>query len=332
MRMVTGVAGFIGFHLGWRMLEQGQEVLGIDNLNDYYDVSLKQARLEKLLAYENFHFQKLDLLDKEGLKACFANDKVSLVIHLAAQAGVRYAMENPDAYIDSNIVGFMNLLELCRAYPVEHFVYASSSSVYGANSDLPLSTQVNCSHPLSLYAATKRSNELMAHSYAHLYGIPSTGLRFFTVYGPWGRPDMALFRFTKAILQGETIELFYEGKHRRDFTYIDDVSDAVLSVLDKPFTRQKQWSSRQPDASFSDAPWRLYNIGSGKPIMMSDCVALLEHYLEKKAYKRLLPIQAGEVRDTWAAVGEPINLSRPKIDFEQGVAQFVQWYKTFYGV
>ena len=331
--LITGVAGFIGFHMASRMLAQGQDVIGIDNLNTYYDVNLKHARLETLRTeHANFHFQKLDVMDQKGLLQCFENHHVSKVIHLAAQAGVRYSIDQPHAYIDSNIVGFMNILEACRAHPVEHFIYASSSSVYGGHTHLPLSTKSHSSHPLSLYAATKKSNEVMAHSYAHLYGIPCTGLRFFTVYGPWGRPDMALFRFTKAMLADEPIRLFHEGKHRRDFTYVDDAVDAVLRILPKAFDRPTQWNSDKPDPSYSDAPWRLYNVGSGCPINMLDCVSLLERYLEKKAHTELLPIQAGEVVDTCAAVGEAINLARPKMAFEQGVAQFVQWYRTFYRV
>lgn len=316
--LVTGAAGFIGFHLCQRLLSQGQRVIGLDNLNDYYDVSLKKARLAQLNEKENFSFAKLDLADRQGMAEFFARKKPALVVHLAAQAGVRYSLENPHAYVDSNLVGFVNVLEGCRHHSVEHLVYASSSSVYGANKKIPFSVQDNVDHPVSLYAATKKANELMAHTYSHLYGIPTTGLRFFTVYGPWGRPDMAYFSFTKAILAGEPIKVFNHGKMRRDFTYIDDVVEGLVRVL-----------SHVPNGSI---PYQLYNIGNHSPVNLGDFIEILEGCMGKKAEKVFLPMQPGDVPETYANV-ENLMVDvgfAPATSLVHGLEEFISWYRSFY--
>jgi UDP-glucuronate 4-epimerase len=316
--LVTGAAGFIGFHLCQRLLEQGQKVVGLDNLNNYYDVSLKKARLAQLKDRENFSFTKLDLADRQGIAVFFAQERPERVVHLAAQAGVRYSLENPHAYVDSNLVGFVNILEGCRHYSVEHLVYASSSSVYGTNKKIPFLVTDNVDHPVSLYAATKKANELMAHTYSHLYGLPTTGIRFFTVYGPWGRPDMAYFSFTKAILAGEAINVFNHGQMRRDFTYIDDVIEGVVRVLDHVPTRS--------------VPYRLYNIGNHSPVNLGDFIAILEGCLGKKAEKVFLPMQPGDVLETYADVADlmvDVGFS-PSTPLSTGLESFVNWYRFFY--
>ncbi|HVV99790.1 MAG TPA: NAD-dependent epimerase [Planctomycetaceae bacterium] len=332
--LVTGVAGFIGFHTACRLLERGEEVIGLDNLNDYYDVELKRARLAQLTSQRTFRFHQRDLADAAGMASLFADERPEIVIHLAAQAGVRYSLTNPRAYVDSNLVGFLNVLEGCRHHRVAHLVYASSSSVYGANTSMPFSVHQNVDHPLSLYAASKKANELMAHSYAHLYGIPSTGLRFFTVYGPWGRPDMALFLFTRAILAGEPIEVFNEGRMQRDFTYIDDIVEGVLRVADRPAQADAAWSGAHPDPASSRAPYRLYNIGNHEPVELLRMIEILEDCLGRKAVKRLLPMQPGDVPATFADVAD---LARdvgfqPATPLETGIARFVEWYRSYYQV
>ncbi|MCH8505562.1 MAG: NAD-dependent epimerase [Ectothiorhodospiraceae bacterium] len=304
--LVTGAAGFIGNAVSMYLLERGDEVVGLDNLNDYYDVSLKEARLERLKSYGKFRFVKLDVADRPGMEALFEKEKFQRVIHLAAQAGVRYSIENPHAYVDSNLVGFMNILEGCRYNAVEHLVYASSSSVYGANKSMPFSIHDNVDHPLSMYAATKKANELMAHTYSQLYGLPTTGLRFFTVYGPWGRPDMALFLFTKAILQGKPIDVFNYGKHRRDFTYIDDIVEGVVRTCDHVAKANPDWNGERPDPGTSLAPYRLYNIGNSQPVELMTYIEVLEECLGRKAEKNLLPLQPGDVPDTYADVDDLI--------------------------
>ena len=332
--LVTGSAGFIGSALSLRLLARGDEVIGIDNLNDYYDVELKKARLARTLAYPSFTDLRVDLHDREAVAEVFARWRPQRVVNLAAQAGVRYSIENPMAYVDTNLTGFAHVLEGCRHYDVEHLVYASSSSVYGANTEMPFSVHHNVDHPLSLYAASKKANELMAHTYGHLYGLPTTGLRFFTVYGPWGRPDMALFKFTRAILAGEPIEVFNYGKHRRDFTYIDDIVEGVVRVLDRLPQPDPAWSGERPDAATSSAPYRLYNIGNQQPVELMDYIEVLEHCLGKKAEKKLLPLQAGDVPDTYADVSDLVRDTgyRPDTSVEQGVARFVDWYRSYYGV
>ncbi len=335
--LVTGVAGFIGNAVALRLLQRGDVVVGLDNLNDYYDVNLKKARLERLATFEKkgqFIFKKIDLADRPGVSQLFNDYPPQRVIHLAAQAGVRYSIEQPLAYIDSNIVGFTHILEGCRHHHVEHLVYASSSSVYGANKKLPFSVHDNVDHPLSLYAATKKANELMAHTYSYLYGIPTTGLRFFTVYGPWGRPDMALFKFTRAILNDEPLPVFNYGKHRRDFTYIDDIVEGILRVLDRPATPNPDWDGHAPDPGTSLAPWRVYNIGAHTPVELLRYIELLETYLGKKAQLNLLPLQPGDVPDTHADV---LDLKadtgyEPTTPVEVGVQRFVEWYCDFYQV
>ena len=332
--LVTGAAGFIGFHLAQRLLARGDEVVGIDNLNAYYDPQLKRDRLARLTAHPKFRFELLDIADREGVSRLFSNLRPARVAHLAAQAGVRYSLTNPHAYVDSNLVGFVTILEACRHQKVEHLVYASSSSVYGANTALPFSVHHNVDHPLSLYAATKKANELMAHCYSHLYGLPTTGLRFFTVYGPWGRPDMALFLFTKAILDGRPIDVFNEGHMRRDFTYIDDIVEGVMRTLDRVPEPNPNWSGDAPDPATSLAPYRLYNIGNHQPVELLHLIATLEKCLGRKAEKNLLPMQPGDVPDTYAAVDD---LSRdvgfrPATPIEEGVAKFVDWYREYYGV
>ncbi len=332
--LVTGSAGFIGFHLAGRLLERGDEVVGLDNLNDYYDVSLKQARLAQLEGRENFRFVRLDLADREGVAKLFAGEKFDKVVNLAAQAGVRYSLINPYAYVDSNLVGFINVLEGCRHNGVEHLVYASSSSVYGANTRMPFSVHDNVDHPVSLYAASKKANELMAHTYAHLYRLPVTGLRFFTVYGPWGRPDMALFLFTRAILAGKPIEVFNYGKMRRDFTYIDDIVEGVVRTLDRTAEPNPGWNGAKPDPGTSSAPSRLYNIGNHSPVELMYLIEVLEQALGRKAEKKLLPIQPGDVPATYADVDDLIRDVgfRPSTPIEEGVSRFVDWYREFYKV
>ena len=330
--LVTGSAGFIGSALSLRLLERGDEVIGIDNVNDYYDVTLKEARLARHSQHENFTEARVDLENNDAIKEIFAQHKPQRVVNLAAQAGVRYSLENPYAYIDTNIVGFINLLEACRHNEVEHLVYASSSSVYGANTNMPFSVHNNVDHPVSLYAATKKSNELMAHTYAHLYRIPTTGLRFFTVYGPWGRPDMALFLFTKNILAGKPIDVFNYGNHRRDFTYIDDIVEGVIRTLDKIPSANENWSGDHPDPATSKAPYKLYNIGNNNPVELRDYIETLEKCLGKKAEQNLLPLQLGDVPDTYAdveALVEDVDY-KPSTSIETGIANFVEWYKDFY--
>ena len=330
--LVTGVAGFIGFHVAKKLLDRGDIVYGLDNLNEYYDVNLKYSRLEKLKDNKNFSFSKLDISNKEDLESFFGKNSISHVVHLAAQAGVRYSIENPYAYIDSNICGFMNILEGCRNNNIKHLVYASSSSVYGANTKMPFSVSDNVDHPLSLYAATKKSNELMAHTYSYLYNIPVSGLRFFTVYGPWGRPDMALFIFPRKILQGQPIDIFNNGEHRRDFTYIDDIVEGVIRVSDNIATKSTKWDSEHPDPAISDAPYRLYNIGNNSPVDLMYFIEILENNLNKKAVKNFLPLQPGDVPATYAnvdALVEGIDYS-PSTSIEDGIKKFVNWYMSYY--
>ncbi|MCB1746352.1 MAG: NAD-dependent epimerase [Gammaproteobacteria bacterium] len=332
--LVTGAAGFIGARLTEKLLERGDEVIGVDNLNDYYDVSLKLGRLARFEAHANFTFHKLDIENRPAMAELFAAVRPARVTHLAAQAGVRYSLENPHAYIDANIIGTMNVLEGCRHNGVEHLVYASSSSVYGANTHMPFSVHDNVDHPVSLYAATKKANELMAHTYSHLYGLPATGLRFFTVYGPWGRPDMSLFTFTRRILAGEPIDVFNYGKHRRDFTYIDDIVGGVVGCLDKPATSNPDWSSDAPDPATAKAPHRLYNIGNNSPVELLEFIATLEDCLGVKARMNLLPLQPGDVPDTFAdvtALVEDIGYT-PGTPIRQGIENFVSWYKEYYKI
>ncbi len=330
--LVTGAAGFIGSHLTIRLLERGDEVVGLDNLNGYYDVRLKEARLARFSDHENFRFVKMDLSDREGMEALIAKEQFDKVVNLAAQAGVRYSLQNPRAYIDSNIVGFTNILEGCRHHGIKHLVYASSSSVYGANETMPFSVHDNVDHPLSLYAASKKANELMAHTYSHLYGIPTTGLRFFTVYGPWGRPDMAPILFTKAILEGKAIDVFNYGKMKRDFTYIDDIVEGVLRVLDHVAKGNPDWDGEKPDPATSKAPWRLYNIGNSAPIALMDFIAAIEKSLGKEAKKNFLPMQPGDVPATSADVSALMHDVgfKPDTPVELGVDEFVQWYLKYY--
>lgn len=332
--LVTGTAGFIGSQLAQRLLERGDEVIGVDNVNDYYDVSLKEARLARLTGNSRFTEVRQDVADRSAMADIFEEHRPERVVHLAAQAGVRYSLENPNAYVDANIVGFMNILEGCRHNSVKHLVYASSSSVYGANEAMPFSVQDNVDHPLSLYAASKKANELMAHTYSHLYGLPTTGLRFFTVYGPWGRPDMALFIFTKKILAGEPIDVFNHGNHKRDFTYIDDIVEGVVRTLDQVAAPNSEWSGEAPDPSTSKAPYRIYNIGSNNPVELSRFIEIIEERTGKKAQKNLLPMQPGDVPATYANVDSLINDVgyKPKTSVEEGIANFVDWYREFYQV
>jgi UDP-glucuronate 4-epimerase len=334
--LVTGAAGFIGYHVSERLLARGDEVIGLDNLNDYYSVALKEARRDRLQERggDAFRFVRLDLADREGVGKLFADGGIDRVVNLAAQAGVRYSLVNPLAYVDSNLGGFANILEGCRHHGVEHLVYASSSSVYGANTAMPFAVRDNVDHPLSLYAATKKANELMAHTYAHLYGLPTTGLRFFTVYGPWGRPDMALFLFTKAILTGEPIEVFNHGRMRRDFTYIDDIADGVVRVLDRPAAPNPDWSGDAPDPASSRAPYRLYNIGNHQPIELMAMIETLEKALGRQAEKRFMDMQPGDVPATYAdidALREDIGFA-PSTDLETGIGRFVEWYRAYHGM
>lgn len=332
--LVTGAAGFIGSALAIRLLERGDFVVGIDNHNDYYDTRLKESRLARHLDHPNYSHHRLDLCDLNALATCFSNEKPERVVNLAAQAGVRYSIENPLAYINSNIAGFANILENCRNFKINHLVYASSSSVYGANTALPFSVNHNVDHPLSLYAATKKSNELMAHSYSHLYGLPTTGLRFFTVYGPWGRPDMALFKFTKSILEGKPIDVYNFGNHRRDFTYIDDIIEGVLRVLDHPATPNSKWNGELPEPASSKAPWRVYNIGNQQPVLLIDFISALENAIGKKANVNMLPLQPGDVQDTFADVSDLVKHFdfKPDTPIELGVNKFVAWYRSYYAL
>ena len=349
--LVTGTAGFIGSHLALRLVERGDEVIGLDNINDYYDVNVKYGRLQwsgiienledgkdiefnKLITSKtnpNYKFIKMDLEDKDSMMKLFENEKFDAVCHLAAQAGVRYSLINPDAYMSSNIIGFMNILECCRHNNVKNLSYASSSSVYGSNTKLPFSTKDNVDHPISLYAASKKSNELMAHTYSHLFGISTTGLRFFTVYGPWGRPDMALFLFTKATLEGKTIDVFNNGDMLRDFTYIDDIVKGIVTVLDNPPKLDRNWNSKMPNSSTSSAKYKIYNIGNSTPIKLMDFIDELEIAIGKKIDKNMMPMQDGDIKQTFANVEELINLGyKSTTDYRVGIKKFVKWYKEFY--
>jgi UDP-glucuronate 4-epimerase len=330
--LVTGAAGFIGFHLTQRLLARGDTVTGLDNINDYYSVQLKRDRLDQLLGRERFSFVQMDLADRPGIATLFRESTFDVVVNLAAQAGVRYSLTNPHAYVDSNLVGFVNILEGCRHGGVKHLVYASSSSVYGANTKMPFSVHHNVDHPVSLYAATKKANELMAHTYSHLYGLPTTGLRFFTVYGPWGRPDMALFLFTKAILEDRPIEVFNEGKMRRDFTYVDDIVEGVMRVSDRIPTGNDAWSGESPDPGTSRGPYKIYNIGNNQPVELQHFIATLERALGRTAKKVLLPMQPGDVPATFADVSDlqrDVGF-RPDTPIEVGIQRFVDWYKKYY--
>jgi UDP-glucuronate 4-epimerase len=330
--LITGAAGFIGFHLSMRLLKNGCHVTGIDNLNHYYDVKLKEARLEKLTSFENFSFYKMDISDKKSLEEIFNNTKYDVVVNLAAQAGVRYSIENPHAYVDSNIVGFVNLLEACRHNDVKHLVFASSSSVYGANTKMPFSVHNNVDHPVSLYAATKKANELMAHAYSHLYGMACTGLRFFTVYGPWGRPDMALFLFTKAILEEKPIKIFNHGRMQRDFTYIDDITEGVVRIMAKLPEPDPTWNGDNPDPGTSYARYKIYNIGNNNPVELMEFIGVIEKVLGKKAKKEFLDLQPGDVPATYADIDDLIKDVgfKPETTIETGIKQFILWYNDYY--
>lgn len=332
--LVTGSAGFIGFNLSKRLLEEGDNVVGLDNLNDYYDVNLKKDRLSILKESDGFKFVKASLEDKEAVDKIFKENNIDIVVNLAAQAGVRYSLTNPYAYIESNIMGFTNILEACRHNGIDHLVYASSSSVYGSNVDMPFSVHDNVDHPVSLYAATKKSNELMAHTYSHLYGIPTTGLRFFTVYGPWGRPDMALFLFTEAILKDEPIKVFNHGKMERDFTYIDDIVEGVVRVMDNPPTANEDWDKSNPDPGTSYAPFKVYNIGNNEPVQLMKFIETIEKKLGKEAKKEFLPLQAGDVPKTYADVDDLIKDVgfKPETSIDEGIEKFVEWYEEYYNI
>ena len=332
--LITGSAGFIGSSVSLRLLERGDEVVGVDCLDAYYDVALKEARLARAMKYDGYTDVRARIEDRKAMAETFARHQPHRVINLAAQAGVRYSIENPDAYVDSNLVGFGNILQGCRNNAVEHLVYASSSSVYGSNTSMPFSVHDNVDHPVSLYAATKKANELMAHTYSHLYDIPTTGLRFFTVYGPWGRPDMALFKFTRNILAGESIPVFNYGKHRRDFTYIDDIVEGVIRVLDQPAKPNPKWNGDTPDSASSRAPYRLYNIGNNEPVELMHYIETLENCLGMKADKEMLPLQPGDVPDTYANVEDLVAdfAYKPATSVEEGVARFVDWYRNYYQV
>ena len=332
--LVTGAAGFIGYHVCSRLLDRGDRVIGLDNLNDYYDVQLKKDRLAQLEGRPPFDFHRIDLADRQAMERLFANHAFDRVIHLAAQAGVRYSLENPHAYIDSNLVGFTHILEGCRHHHVAHLVYASSSSVYGANTRMPFSVHQNVDHPVSLYAATKKANELMAHTYSHLYGLPTTGLRFFTVYGPWGRPDMALYIFTKAIVEGRPIDVYNEGRMRRDFTYIDDIVEGVVRVADRIAEPNPNWSSDQPDPGTSRAPYRVYNIGNHQPVELLTFIETIERALGRKAHKNLMPMQPGDVPATYADVDDLMHDVgfQPSTPIEVGIERFVAWYRRYHGI
>ena len=331
--LVTGTAGFIGSHVALTLLARGDEVIGFDNLSDYYDVTLKQARLARFIDHPNYTHVQADLADRDAVEAVFATHKPQRVINLAAQAGVRYAATNPHVYVSSNVTGFLHILEGCRHHGVEHLVFASTSSVYGANTAMPFSEHQSTEHPLTLYAASKKANEQMAHSYAHLYGIPSTGLRFFTVYGPWGRPDMALFLFTKAILAGQPIPVFNHGQHSRSFTYVDDIVEGVIRTLDQVPVANPAWHGGTPDPASSNAPYRIYNIGNEQPVKLLRYIEVLEQCLGHKAQLQMLPLQAGDVPDTEADVSELMHAVgyKPSVSVEQGVANFVAWYRGYYG-
>jgi UDP-glucuronate 4-epimerase len=346
--LITGTAGFIGFHVAKKLIDRGDEVIGLDVINDYYDVNLKYSRLEETgiskskidygniigsEKYKNYSFIKLGLEDKEQLDALFASQKFDKVCNLAAQAGVRYSLENPMAYINSNIIGFVNILEACRHNKIKHLSYASSSSVYGLNENMPFSIHDNVDHPISLYAASKKSNELMAHTYSHLFGVPTTGLRFFTVYGPWGRPDMALFIFTKAIKEGKPIEVFNEGKMKRDFTYIDDIVEGIIRVIDNPPIGNAAWNGNSPDPSSSKAPYKIYNIGNSSPVQLLEFIEAIEESLGKKAIKNLKPMQAGDVPATWADVSDLSNELgyKPTTAVKEGVRNFIEWHNSYFG-
>lgn len=330
--LVTGAAGFIGFFTAKRLLERGETVVGLDNFNDYYEVSLKEARAAILDKFDNFTMHRIDLADRNAMESLFANEKFDKVVHLGAQAGVRYSIENPHSYIDSNIVGTLHILEGCRHHNVQHLVFASSSSVYGANSTMPFSIHQNVDHPLALYGATKKSNELMAHTYSSLYDLPTTGLRFFTVYGPYGRPDMAPIKFTKSILEGKPIDVYNYGNHSRDFTYIDDIVEGVILTMDHDATPNESWDSAAPDPGTSSAPYRIYNIGNQKPVELMRFIELIEENVGKKAEKNLLPMQAGDVRDTWADTSDlTADVGyESQTPIEVGVKNFVEWYLEFY--
>ena len=331
--LITGAAGFIGSHVSRALLDRGDNVIGFDNLNNYYDVQLKKDRL-KNLEHKNFIFKAGDISKDKDISALFREHKIKSVINLAAQAGVRYSLENPQAYISSNIVGFVNILELCRSHDINHLVYASSSSVYGMNTNLPFSVSENVDHPVSLYAASKKSNELLAHTYSHLFDLPTSGLRFFTVYGPWGRPDMAAFLFTKAILEGKPIKVFNNGEMKRDFTYIDDIVEGVIRVLDKPPSSNLSWSGDRPDPSFSSAPYKIFNIGNNQPVKLIDFICEIESALNMTAKKNFLPIQPGDVPATYAnidALKDYVNF-RPSTSIHDGIKRFVRWYKDYYKI
>ncbi|MBL0939131.1 MAG: NAD-dependent epimerase [Gemmatimonadaceae bacterium] len=332
--LVTGAAGFIGYHTSERLLARGDEVVGLDNVNDYYDPTLKETRLARLGRHAGFRFLRMELGDREGIERVFREERFDRVIHLAAQAGVRYSLTHPHAYIDSNLVGFLHILEGCRHHGVKHLTYASSSSVYGANTAMPFSVHQNVDHPVSLYAATKKANELMAHTYSHLYGLPTTGLRFFTVYGPWGRPDMAMFLFTKAILEGKPIDVFNHGKMQRDFTYIDDIVEGVIRTSDHIAQPNPEWNSDRPDPATSKAPWRVYNIGNNNPVELMHLIGTIEQSLGRTAEKRMLPLQMGDVPATYAdveALVQDVGFA-PKTPIETGVSRFVAWYREYYGI
>jgi UDP-glucuronate 4-epimerase len=332
--LVTGAAGFIGYHVATALLARGDQVVGLDNLNDYYDVSLKHARLAQLQPHANFEFQQIDLVDRQALAKLFARHQFQPVIHLAAQAGVRYSLQNPYAYADSNLSGFMNMLECCRHYQVEHLVYASSSSVYGANRHMPYAVSDNVDHPLSLYAASKKANELMAHAYSYNFKLPTTGLRFFTVYGPWGRPDMSPFLFTRKIIAGEPLDVFNYGHHRRDFTYIDDIVRGVVACCDQVATANSDWNAEQPDAASSMAPWRIYNIGNNQPVELLYYIQVIEQLTGCKALLNLLPMQPGDVLDTYAdidSIQQAVGY-QPTTSIETGMRHYIDWYRSYYQV
>jgi UDP-glucuronate 4-epimerase len=332
--LVTGAAGFIGFHLSKRLLEDGCSVVGLDIINDYYDPAIKHSRLELLTPYDRFKFVRIDLADREGMKALFEQEQFDAVVNLAAQAGVRYSLINPHSYVDSNLVGFVNILEGCRHNKVKHLVFASSSSVYGSNTKMPFSVHDNVDHPVSLYAASKKANELMAHTYSHLYGLSCTGLRFFTVYGPWGRPDMALFLFTKAILEGRPIDVFNYGKMQRDFTYIDDIIEGVVRVMQRPAQPNPDWDGNAPDPGTSYAPYRIYNIGNNNPVELMHFIEVIEDCLGKKAEKNLLPMQPGDVPATYADIDDLVRDTgfKPETTLEEGIPKFIEWYKEYFKI
>ncbi|WP_413298922.1 NAD-dependent epimerase [Bacillus sp. 1P10SD] len=330
--LVTGAAGFIGFHLSKRLLAENYQVIGLDNLNDYYDVFLKKERIKLLEKNPNFKFYKIDLTNHDSLMQLFADHSINIVINLAAQAGVRYSLKKPHAYVHSNVLGFLNILETCRHYPVKHLIYASSSSVYGANSNIPFSTEHSVDHPVSMYAATKKANELMAHTYSHLYNIPTTGLRFFTVYGPWGRPDMAYYSFTRDIFEGKTIKVFNHGDMKRDFTFIDDIVDGLIRLLNHPPKYNSSWDRNNPDPSSSYAPYKIYNIGNNNPVNLLDFIQILENLIGKKAKVEFLPMEPGDVKETYAdikSLQKDVEFA-PSTPLETGLRQFVNWYKEYH--